>query len=1395
MCPWTGYWSYAELPNSNSAYCFTVGQPMSFLEAQGFCHSHQAEILALGVPDYLRVPSGNLLLDVLRSTGIESTWYGFYTQNDKLRQDRFPLPPTHNDLTYADGVNYQTRWDLNEPRGSSECFKADLGCPLSDGKVPVDYNSESPPPYTTSSSPAQVKRSVDDVIRRRLQEPRARNRPRDKRGVLGEVGQFSCEGSEPRILSHPCSDPQPFVCVKPALDRSQTSPNSSVFLGPVETICGSDEFGSYQLSRCVSYGKEAVNYITALSRCQAKGEELNRSPDMYRAFNPESVLYFNKLIAEFILNQENLPSGAMGWVGGTIGADDCVALILDSQSDTVQTVSWDCSAELPLYICQRNVDRPGASELQLTYELSEKPANGVYEEDIPSTSDRQISIPLEILNQTQQYQIGPGFLLKCQYQASLVPEIQNMTIVKGGFIVAGIPQTPKFGTALTAAYPMRLARQAGRGRLATLSMSVPDPENYFIWGNDPVRMLTDYYWCEVNDLRTGKTQRSDRIFLRITGQHVYSASMVLRTSYQERSDLVLYSLSGHDKSAEFTLLESKMANATLYSYRWLRFQHDFTDENSTWTAADFYVFRKDVTDLQPFKPTNWSMANTETILRNDFKRNLDSNFFWIETLSVRSIDICPDKQVYDPISNRTYRIPDTPLGVSYTSPQTCLSNGLPYVSSSCIGDKLYGARWSRFEPNTGCDFTKETSSSVSNTLKDISLSDINDKTVSETVNKTVKVVKDLGSLEPVDIIYIADIIQKATNTTNIPPETGRQILEIVDNVNQLNGTDLMDSQNIGNATSRIIESVDQLGHKIDLDGEPKLRFVTNSTALEVWDVSKVSNDLIIGLQLRLGGGEPVPVLSTADLISLFESGRLTHTDTDAVIVLPGQFVRLVKDANKNRSVKLAMNVYAGTGLFRGGQLYDSGPGQSDTNTNWTLNSRVISAKMTVDGSTISDLGSNIVTTVFHPFVEIPEASRAQSSTCVFWDLSGAGGRGAWSQEGCRYLKTLQGRDVCVCDHLTNFAVLVDLYGQGRLPQEHQFALTIITVIGLCLSIAGLSITILSFILIPKLRQGRPQQTLFNMALAMLASWVVFLAGFTRVESHGGCVAVAALLHYFILVSFMWMLMEGILQYLMFVRVFGTEYDNYMLKTGLPAWGIPLIPVIVVLAVDTNLYRGGNQYCWMSLTPFYYAFLLPVALVMLANIIIYIMVVGAICRRRNISSNASHSGASNRVIGIRASIACFVVLGLSWVFAFFAVEDARVVFQYLFTITNSIQGFLIFLIFTARDPQVRAFWKAKCRCRCSTKDDKVKDRTHVQGQRSNTGSDEYPLNRSRHSNSSSGDEPRLHRSSRETSSSNLPSPTVPYARGGYGGNGEYRNAYDGAYGHGYGNQGYDGYMGQ
>ena len=53
------------------------------------------------------------------------------------------------------------------------------------------------------------------------------------------------------------------------------------------------------------------------------------------------------------------------------------------------------------------------------------------------------------------------------------------------------------------------------------------------------------------------------------------------------------------------------------------------------------------------------------------------------------------------------------------------------------------------------------------------------------------------------------------------------------------------------------------------------------------------------------------------------------------------------------------------------------------------------------------------------------------------------------------------------------------------------------------------------------------------------------------------------------------------------------------------------------------------------------------------------------------------------------------LGITWVFGFLAVEEASLVFQYLFCIFNALQGFLIFIFHHVREPAVRKAWMALC----------------------------------------------------------------------------------------------------
>ena len=105
-------------------------------------------------------------------------------------------------------------------------------------------------------------------------------------------------------------------------------------------------------------------------------------------------------------------------------------------------------------------------------------------------------------------------------------------------------------------------------------------------------------------------------------------------------------------------------------------------------------------------------------------------------------------------------------------------------------------------------------------------------------------------------------------------------------------------------------------------------------------------------------------------------------------------------------------------------------------------------------------------------------------------------------------------------------------------------------------------------------------------------------------------------------------------------------------------------------------------------PFYISVVAPVATIILANIIVLILVT---IRLHRSSKHKPMSDAARIISEARIAFACNVLLGTTWVLAFFAVEEVTMVFQWLFCITNSLQGFFIFLFYTVRNQDVRNAW--------------------------------------------------------------------------------------------------------
>jgi hypothetical protein len=108
-----------------------------------------------------------------------------------------------------------------------------------------------------------------------------------------------------------------------------------------------------------------------------------------------------------------------------------------------------------------------------------------------------------------------------------------------------------------------------------------------------------------------------------------------------------------------------------------------------------------------------------------------------------------------------------------------------------------------------------------------------------------------------------------------------------------------------------------------------------------------------------------------------------------------------------------------------------------------------------------------------------------------------------------------------------------------------------------------------------------------------------------------------------------------------------------------------------------------------------AFLVPLAIIMAINLTLFVVIFGVLLRAsaaRNRRTSALAKDHHQRWKELRASVAISVVLGLSWLFGAFVDSglgsSTSLAFQYLFAITTTLQGFIIFLVYVLLNKQVR-----------------------------------------------------------------------------------------------------------
>ncbi|XP_044201928.1 adhesion G protein-coupled receptor E5 isoform X3 [Thunnus albacares] len=357
-----------------------------------------------------------------------------------------------------------------------------------------------------------------------------------------------------------------------------------------------------------------------------------------------------------------------------------------------------------------------------------------------------------------------------------------------------------------------------------------------------------------------------------------------------------------------------------------------------------------------------------------------------------------------------------------------------------------------------------------------------------------------------------------------------------------------------------------------------------------------------------------------------------------------------------------------------------------------ISSKVVS--VVVSNPSTQNLSSPVNITLRH-LNETAESSEVEY-ICAYWN-----DRGAWSEEGCHQQQTNATHTVCTCEHLSSFAVLMALY-----PMTHPFALILITKIGLTMSLLCLVLCILTFKFCRSI-QGTRTTIHLHLCVCLFVADLIFLAGISKTEPVGGCRFAAAMLHIFFLGVFMWMLLEGVQLYRMVVLVFNaTIRPLYLFIAG---YGTPLVIVIISAIVNPKGY-GTKEHCWLSLKDgFIWSFFGPVCCIIFLNVFFFIITVWKLAQKFT-SLNPDLSTLNKIKAFTVTAIAQLCILGLMWVFGAFLFEEGigTTVAAYLFTILNSLQGALIFVMHCLLSKQVREEYAYFLSCICTPQKKRYSD---------------------------------------------------------------------------------------
>jgi hypothetical protein len=564
------------------------------------------------------------------------------------------------------------------------------------------------------------------------------------------------------------------------------------------------------------------------------------------------------------------------------------------------------------------------------------------------------------------------------------------------------------------------------------------------------------------------------------------------------------------------------------------------------------------------------------------------------------------------------------------------------ASRKCIGNFNNGAIWA--EPDyTGC------SNFTSNTRRLCNLALLDEP--GEIMNGLYNITSHYTRINSLDVIISTTFVENTAPNATGNASLSDVYLNVIDNLISTNESSMTDSNEETKSSGRLLYSFESVINEYPLNDTITTISLSQYTVI-LRNVSFNVNDednIAIGL------------------IDDFNASIYLPSSILDNVSLPHSSVRLIQ------------------AFFMNDLLFLRRRSLLETKGYLKVGSVLVSASMY--NQSISGLTNNLINITFRMDQDI--RMNARDLMCSYWEPKGDDNYGDWMIDGCGLLTNTTEYAVCGCNHLTTFALLMDVspIPVTNPPGYNEFIMST-SYIGCIVSIICICALILTYSIERKLRSTTNGKLLLNLLIAFLGLYLSFISSVLLMSIIPLCIISSAVSQYFVLASCLAMAGEATVLYHKLVKVFSQVNERIVKMIFIVTWVLPIFIVIFTLAPNYQTYIN-SQFCRAVDYQFWIGYATPVVIILLYNAIMFVIIAFAVFKHQR-TTTKNINGKLMTLLTIS------LLFGLNWVFAFASTQSLpvqwlRLSFQILFVLLGGFHGFYLFILYGLRLPKVRSVW--------------------------------------------------------------------------------------------------------